>query len=220
MEHQHEYWEDEKVLKRRSVTHPAIEAFAVPKVKRVVDLIERDLGKSVEGMSAVDVGSGNGYFSYYLSKYFDISCLDYSHNILSICPIEKKVQASATEMPFRDSSFDVVFCANILHHVQEPSEVIEEMLRVSSRYIVIIEPNRYNPFMLLLAYLSKADRSITKFSSKYLLDLVKGHVEIISAETSGFILPNKTPPFMVPLMRVIEPLFFPKIYHLIVAKKR
>ena len=82
----------------------------------------------------LDVGSGNGYVSYYLNRYFDVTCVDFSHNILTTCPIEKRVQALATDLPFPDNSFDIVFCSNLLHHLDDPVTVLKEMARVSNRY--------------------------------------------------------------------------------------
>ena len=53
----------------------------------------------------------------------------------------------AASLPFRDASFDLVFEANLLHHVSDANAVIGEMHRVSRKYVVLLEPNRYNPLM-------------------------------------------------------------------------
>jgi len=217
---QKSFWEDSKVLKRRSAQHPVIEAFAMPKIQKICSTIHQDTGSmTIRKKSLLDVGCGNGYFSYYLNLFFDVSCLDFSHNILSICPLKKKFQASALDMPFHNNSFDVVFCANLLHHVENPVDVIDEMSRVSSRYIVIVEPNRYNPFMFLISQISITDRSITKFNSKYLADLVEGKAKILSLISTGCILPNITPVFFLPLLKKLEPLLLPKLYYLMIAEK-
>lgn len=41
----------------------------------------------------------------------------------------------------------MVFEANVLHHVADREGVIREMARTSSRYVVLLEPNRNNPLM-------------------------------------------------------------------------
>ena len=214
------FWEDSKILKRRSPRHPVIEAFAMPKIQKICSTIHQPYRKhDNKKKTLLDVGCGNGYFSYYLNLFFDVICLDFSHNILSICPLKKKIQASALDVPFRNNSFDVVFCANLLHHVENPIDVIDEMSRVSSRYIVIIEPNRHNPFMFLISQISITDRSITKFNSKYLAGLVEGKAKILSLTSTGCILPNITPVFFLPLLKKLEPLLFPKFYYLMIAEK-
>jgi ubiquinone/menaquinone biosynthesis C-methylase UbiE len=214
---QKEFWEDKSVLKRRPPEHPVIEAFARPKVDEIVRLVERDAPS--QGMTLLDVGSGNGYFSHHLKRRFDVTALDFSRKILSICPIEKKVQAAAERVPFRDGAFDVVFAANLLHHAPEPVDIIDEMLRVCSRYVVLVEPNRLNPFMFLISQVSRTDRSILRFSSGYMRGLVKGKAELLLAQTTGFILPNVTPLSVLPLLKALEPFLFPKMFHLLVARK-
>jgi ubiquinone/menaquinone biosynthesis C-methylase UbiE len=220
MTDQKSFWEDNKVLKRRPPRHPVIEAFAMPKIQKICSTISKHTGKKrLVYRSLLDIGCGNGYFSYYFKRFFDVVCLDFSYKILSICPMKKKIQASATTMPFHNNSFEIVFCANLLHHVDNPVDVINEMSRVSSRYIVIIEPNRYNPLMFLISQISKTDKSITKFHAKYLADLVKGKAEILSLTSTGFILPNITHRFFLPMLQKVEPLLFPKLYNLLIAIK-
>lgn len=217
---QREFWEDKRVLKRRTPIHPVIEAFAMPKVNKIVETIRQTDDSSTKPKTLLDVGSGNGYFSYYLNFSYDVTCLDFSHNILSICPIHERINASAINMPFRNNSFDIVFCANLLHHVKKPSFVINEMIRVSSRYLVIIEPNRTNPLMFFLALVHKEDKEILKFNSKYIINLLDEKMEILLMEKTGFILPNVTPGFLLPVLKKIELFMVPKIYHILIAKKK
>ena len=53
------------------------------------------------------------------------------------------LQGSGYELPFEDGSFDVVFECGVLHHVAEPSRVVEEMIRVSKRAIFLSDSNRF-----------------------------------------------------------------------------
>ncbi len=43
-------------------------------------------------------------------------------------------------LPFADRSFDVVLSHHVLHHIDDPLPILEEMWRVSNREIVICEP--------------------------------------------------------------------------------
>lgn len=46
-------------------------------------------------------------------------------------------QAKAEDMPFEDESFDTVICGDVLEHVLDPMEVIDELCRVSVRKVVL-----------------------------------------------------------------------------------
>lgn len=193
---QKDFWENKIVLKRRSPSHPVIEAFVLPKIHKMMSVIGRESQAEASAcMTLLDIGSGNGYFSYHLRSLFDVTCLDFSHKILSICPMNKKIQANAEQIPFKDNSFHIVFAENLLHHSKEPDMIINEMLRVSSRYIVLIEPNRLNPFMFLISWVSRTGRSILRFSSAYMKKLMNNKAGVMCLETTGFILPNITPLF-------------------------
>lgn len=74
------------------------------------------------------------------------------------------VCADAGRLPFRDGSFDVILCRDVLHHVTEKRAVVGEMLRVcrTSGRIAIIEPNGRSPIMFLLGLLIPAERDLTR----------------------------------------------------------
>lgn len=57
-------------------------------------------------------------------------------------PLLKKIKASALNLPFADSSFDVVISADMLEHLEEKSreKVIDEMIRVGKKKIMIAVP--------------------------------------------------------------------------------
>jgi len=71
------------------------------------------------------------------------------------------VEGELTYLPFGDRSFDVVFEANLLHHVEDRTEVVREMARVSRRWVILIEPNRYNPLMLAFGWQCRRNGSLT-----------------------------------------------------------
>jgi SAM-dependent methyltransferase len=219
---QKQYWENKKVLKRRHPSHPVIQAFAKPKVDLIIEQLNNDLyANDNKNKMLLDVGAGNGYISYYLSQHFDVTCLDFSRNMLELCPLDKKIQASAMHLPLKDKSFDVVFCSNLLHHLKDPLKALMEMSRVSSRYIIIVEPNRANPLMFLFSFVSKADKRLRKFSKKYFTSICEELTEykIKFITTTGVILPNITPLFLLPLMKIVEICLYPKLFHLLILEK-
>jgi len=49
-------------------------------------------------------------------------------------------------IPFRDNSFDLVICSDVLEHLENLHRVFDEILRVSCRYVVISLPNSMSVF--------------------------------------------------------------------------
>ena len=198
---QKDYWE--KNRKRRMPQHPMIKAFVGPKI----DYIKKYV-RFLEDTKILDVGSGNGFFGYYFSKFCDVTGLDYSKYMLRMNPLEKLIQANAENLPFKDDAFDVVFSSALLHHVENPKEILEEYKRVSKKFVVIIEPNRNNPFMFIFSMMVREEWKALRFSLRYLENLSKGvHLKIISSCSMGAIVPNKTPMKLLPLFLRFDPLF-------------
>lgn len=43
--------------------------------------------------------------------------------------------------PFKNNSFDVVFCSHVLEHLQDPVKVLEEMYRIAKKEIIVLVPH-------------------------------------------------------------------------------
>lgn len=91
------------------------------------------------GMTALDVGCGGGFLSEDLAKGgLRVTGIDpskgsilaaSSHASGSGLSIEYRV-GHGEELPFRDGTFDMVFCCDVLEHVSSVSTVISEVSRV------------------------------------------------------------------------------------------
>jgi SAM-dependent methyltransferase len=209
---QKDYWELKR--SRRSPDHKVIEAFIKPKI----EFIENKLG-DLSQYKLLDVGCGNGFFTNYFDKKSFTVGMDFSQYMLSINPSPIKLQGSALQLPFKDKSFDIVFCSNLLHHLQDSFIAVMEMARVSKSYVILSEPNRNNPLMLMFCFLKRAERGGLKFSRDYLRHLaLQAQCCVIGEVTLGMILPNVTPIFLLPFLNLINqpnPLGF---FNLIIVK--
>ncbi len=102
------------------------------------------------------------------------------------------VCANATRLPFREESFDLILCRDVLHHVVDKAGVVEEILRVCRPHgrIVIMEPNGLSPIMFLLGLLIPAERDLLRNSLRRLGPLLDSrHVaepEVIRAQPFPF----------------------------------
>ncbi len=196
------FWE--AVKKRRAPDHPVVLAFAEPKLSFILDHLDVT-GSSRPRM--LEVGCGNGYFSHTFAKAFDLTCLDFSRNMLEMHPLpwDRKVVGDAEDLCFGDNSFDVVFCGNLLHHLEDPLVAVREMKRVARRNVVLIEPNTVNPLMFLFNLLKPEERGALKFTARYLKALGTGVSLRCRAQCAqGSIVPNKTPPQLLALLCAID----------------
>ena len=162
------FWEGDDLNKRRKPSHPVIRAFVEPKITEIKKYIEVK-----ENSDVLELGAGNGFFSFYLENMCNLTVTDYSKQMIELNPAKNKRVMNASNIEFEDNSFDIVFEANLLHHVIDIDRVISEMKRVSKKYIVFIEPNRNNPLMFLFGLLKKVERNSLKFSLRYMIQLVK-----------------------------------------------
>lgn len=47
------------------------------------------------------------------------------------------IQCDCQHLPFKDKSFDTVFCAQLIEHLREPYQLIKELARVAIKRIII-----------------------------------------------------------------------------------
>jgi ubiquinone/menaquinone biosynthesis C-methylase UbiE len=95
----------------------------------------------------LDVGCGCGAFTAKLSPYCGkITAVDHSQALIDRCKKENGKPnvvygcMDGRELAFPDGSFDLVLERTALHHVSEWQKVLDEMIRVSSKHILIEEP--------------------------------------------------------------------------------
>ncbi|MFX0185463.1 MAG: class I SAM-dependent methyltransferase, partial [Candidatus Hodarchaeota archaeon] len=74
-----------------------------------------------------------------------------NYNVLGIDinPGEREdvLKASALKIPFADQTIEYVVSFDVIEHIKEFSTVIKEMLRVSSRRVIIIAPTTSAPIV-------------------------------------------------------------------------
>lgn len=88
----------------------------------IISVIERF--RSADGVRLLDAGCGTGGLLSFLQRY-DSMGIDISSEALSFCKrrhITKILQGSVGDLPFKDNSFDIVICFNVLYHKQAGDE--------------------------------------------------------------------------------------------------
>ncbi len=107
--------------------------------KTRIDIVKNYIPNNVK--TILDAGCGNGAISNYLED-FDITSIDKSINALTHVK-NKPIYGSLDNLPFKDNSFDLIICSDVLEHLSNNiyKKTIIELKRVSKKYILIISPN-------------------------------------------------------------------------------
>ncbi len=117
--------------------------YRIPKeIKYLVDFL-KEKGKN---LSILEVGAGDGLQSKMIKDA--LRPKQYVVTDLSAGGVKKMgrmgiagQRSDATSLAFKDDSFDVVCCFNVMHHVDDPGKMAQEMLRVTKKYFLLCEAN-------------------------------------------------------------------------------
>lgn len=88
-----------------------------------------------------DLGCGDGYLSFLLGTNTNREIIGVDNNLLAISISKKKLSeynrissdfmvASITQLPYKKLSFDLVILADVIEHIHESDNVIEEIFRI------------------------------------------------------------------------------------------
>jgi 2-polyprenyl-3-methyl-5-hydroxy-6-metoxy-1,4-benzoquinol methylase len=77
--------------------------------------------------------------------------------------------ASLTHLPFRPSVFDAVVCVDVLEHIKQKKQVVEEFAKVSRMKANLVgsTTNLLNPFMLFDSFSSYPSKALVKYVGQH-----------------------------------------------------
>ena len=101
--------------------------------------------KEHQGCSLLDVGCAEGLYVRFLSGSRRISIgMDISMPKLIRAKSHREnpeslsyILADACCLPFKDDSFDVVICVDVIRYLRDPAEAAKEMFRVSREHVIV-----------------------------------------------------------------------------------
>lgn len=135
-------------------------------VVRTVDVFEKFINS---GEKVLDIGSGGGWISRELKKRKDIGI-----TLLDVTDFNqtdfKLIIYNGKEMPFTNNTFDTSFLICVLHHCQNPLEVLKEATRVTKDKVIIIEDVHNSAFSRVLLCLKDI---ITNLAFSFLTKLAR-----------------------------------------------
>ncbi len=148
----------------------------------------------------LDVGCGTGTLLERVRQSdFEVHGVDPSAGMLRVltnrCPGARAAVADGTGLPFRDATFDLVYCVAVLHHVIDPvavSATLREMVRVTAPggHVLVWDHNPRNPYWPYLMKRVPQDHGDER--------LVAEHEIVDALQTSGAQLVSSSQRGLVP----------------------
>lgn len=150
-----------------------------PVVKRIMKGFFRDLHRALDQCgsleTALEVGCGDGALSNIIRTHFAspprLTALDPGHDVLvagkNRFPEIRFLTASIYDLPFADRQFDLVLAPEVLEHLDDPEDGLNEVVRVAAKHVILSVP--WEPWW----------RVGNILSGRYLRDLgnTPGHVQ-------------------------------------------
>jgi ubiquinone/menaquinone biosynthesis C-methylase UbiE len=119
------------------LAHESRYASRESKAKKISAILQDFLGPDLSKFNCLDVGCSSGGITNNLANQFrTIVGIDIDRvAVVEAQSISKKSStqyalASGSSIPFKDSSFDVVICAQVYEHTKEQTALTEEILRI------------------------------------------------------------------------------------------
>lgn len=171
--------------------------FAEMKVKLLTAFEKNELIK------ILDVGCGDGAVESYMHEYFPawiINGIDVSSESIQQA-IKKKISNTTfsfydgTSIPFADGSFDVVFMAGVLHHINFSMHTvlikeIQRVLKANGRFY-LFEHNPFNPATKYLVNTCVFDKDAKLLKASYTNDLLKKNDLLVDETQYIIFFPRK-----------------------------
>ncbi|MDI6883296.1 MAG: class I SAM-dependent methyltransferase [Patescibacteria group bacterium] len=88
-----------------------------------------------EGSKILDLGCGSGIVANEFQNFFKAEIVGVDVKDFRISPIPFKV-FDGRNLPFNENSFDIVLISYVLHHTQNPGELLREAKRVGKKIII------------------------------------------------------------------------------------
>ncbi|AKB73992.1 SAM-dependent methyltransferase [Methanosarcina lacustris Z-7289] len=114
----------------------------------IISKFMTDLSETISPLedvnSVIDIGCGEGFIINCLNRP-DITGVDISKKALDIAKQKNPgcnfCTGSVYDLSFKESSFDLVIATEILEHLENPEEALQEIGRISSSYCLFSVPN-------------------------------------------------------------------------------
>lgn len=152
-------------------------------------LLEKYLDRKIKRpLKILDAGCGTGAALIYLSGFGDVMGVDISDEALKFAKKRGKVlKADVSALPFKDKTFDVVICLDLLYHkwvnVKQAVSEITRVLKPGGIFLV-----REPAFDWFKSNEDIASQTAHRFTTNEIKHLLKGSFEILKLTYVNFFL--------------------------------
>lgn len=148
----------------------------------------------------LEVGSGEGYISNLLNEHMNpkrILATEYEKEAIEkskkLHPHINVQQEDIYNLGFKDNSFDLVVCCEVLEHLENPAKALKEIKRVARKHVIVSVPNE--PVWRIaniargsyIKQLGNTPGHINHWSRRGLKKLLMKEFRKVKVETSSFL---------------------------------
>ena len=167
------------------------------------------------GRTIVDMGCGDGHYTIRLwdrGRPRALTGIDAAPAAIKIAVLRKQARpirfevGDAHKLPFPDNSFDMALAQSILHHDNDPADILREAFRLAPA-ILIHEPNGNNFGLKIIEKVSRYHREHAEksYSSRQIVRWIRqAGGEIEWRRFAGFV-PMFCPDWLAKAMKLAEP---------------
>jgi ubiquinone/menaquinone biosynthesis C-methylase UbiE len=122
-------------------------------IERFLSTVIRE-AKIINPKTILEAGCGEGFI---LERLYKANIgekrmgFDFSDTAVTLAKKERPHldirKGNIYEIPFKDNSFDLVICCEVLEHLDDPKKALSELARVSKQYVILSVPNE--PWFML-----------------------------------------------------------------------
>lgn len=127
----------------------------------------KNILEKVEFSTALDVGCGSGYLlEVFKNTGKEVKGIDVSESAVKACK-SRGLPATQERLEDIDKTYDLVFSDGLLEHFLALEFYVRQLIRVSSKYIMIIQTNHESSFIrfsLWLETLLKKDVNVYEYN--------------------------------------------------------
>src|SRR3989344_977592 len=129
-----------KLWLARRKTHRAYIKFQIKRAEQIQEELKPFLDKNkTSNLKLLDIGSHRGGYSIAFTKLgYDVTGLEFDLNKIKTAKEVSKeystiisfVKGDATNMPFKENTFDIVILSNVIEHIKGTKKLLAEIRRV------------------------------------------------------------------------------------------
>jgi len=161
----------------------------------IISKFMTDLSETISPLedvnSVIDIGCGEGFIINCLNRP-DITGVDISKKALDIAKRKNPgcnfCTGSVYDLSFKESSFDLVIATEILEHLENPEEALQEIGRISSSYCLFSVPNE--PYFRTMNFLRGKNlkrygndiEHVQNWSSREFVKLLETYFDVVEVK--------------------------------------